>query len=159
MDIFFTQGFQYVLEEDISSFAGRLVEFLSRSGGTLLAENSFRVGHPLGGSLFSGGRLAYLSGSFDPMAPKILPPPSTGEAAVHQPRTLVDIRIRPNFLLVVIAYIASVILLMDLLGFELFWKNQYLLRLGLLVAIAAVDVWAIFFVTARMKKKFESHVG
>lgn len=161
MDIFFTLSYQYVLQEDAGSVAGRLANILSREGsrGVLLAENSFRLGHPWGISnkgIFVDAQPAYLSGSFDPLTPLTIPSPVPGEAPSYQPRTLVDIRIRPHLLLVVTAYLVSVFLLLDLLGIELFWKSNYLLRLGFLCLLGISDAWAIFRATGSLKRKFES---
>lgn len=161
MDIFFTHAYQYVLYEDAGSVAARLARVLSRarSRGTLLAENSFRLGHPWAVSskgFFVDAQPAYLSGSFDAIAPITIPPVAPGEAPGYQARTLVDVRIRPHLLLVAVAYFVSIFLFLDLLGIELFWKNNYLLRLGCLCTLGIADVWAIFRAIGSLKKKFES---
>ena len=143
LDIFFTHIYQYILEEDAGSVSVRLAKFLGRDG-SMLAENGFRLGHPW--TLLTP---AYLSGSYDPMHPTQLDAP---------PKTLIDVRIRPNFLLVVITYAAAVLLILDILGIELFWKSQYLLRLALVCGIGLLSLWAIFSLTTQLRKQFESAI-
>jgi hypothetical protein len=160
LDIFFTHAYQYVLEEDITAVTVRLASFLARSGGTLLAENGFRMGHPWGlvrKGIFDN-RLAYLSGALEPMAPLVLPPPAPGEPPQYRARTLVDIRIRPNVFLVLAAYAAAVLLVLDFLGIELFLKSAYLLRIGLVCLLAIGAAWSIFFFTAQLRKQFEASI-
>jgi hypothetical protein len=115
------------------------------------------MGHPWG--LSPGGWLetqpAYLSGSFDAMAPIVVPSREPGEPPEYRPRTLIDIRIRPNLFLVVLVYLVSIFMVLDLLGIELFWKSQYLLRLGMLCVLGVTSVWAIFHSVGSLKKKFE----
>ena len=151
MDIFFTHSYQYILEEDARSVAGRLGPH-----SLLQAENSFRLGHPWG--LTRGGwleaQLAYLSGSFDAMKPLVFP----GDPPRYQPRTLIDIRIRPNLFLVVVAYVSVLLLILDMLGIELFLKSAYLLRLAIVSLVVIGSVWAIFFCTAQLRKQFEQKV-
>lgn len=74
---------------------------------------------------------------------------------MYKHRALVDIRIRPNLFIVVVTYLVSVLLVLDLLGIELFWRSNYLLRLGLLFLTEAVLVWVTYKVTAQLKKRFE----
>jgi hypothetical protein len=157
LDIFFTHSYQYILEEETGSVAGRLATLLAGTGGSLLAENSFRLGHPWGLSIrgWFEGQLAYLSGTFDAMTPLVLPPGVAGEGPAYQPRTLIDIRIRPNLFLVVIAYAASVFLCLDVLGIELFWRSRYLLRLALLCVLALGSVWLILTSVAQVRRRFE----
>jgi hypothetical protein len=159
LDIFLTQRYQYTLEEDASSVAARLLSALSRgvSKGAVLAENGFRLGHPwrLTPTAWLDTQFAYLSGSLDPLSPiKLQPDPLTGEPQ-YKPRTLIDIRIRPNLFLVIIAYVTGILLIMDVLGIELFWRSNYLLRLGLYVCLELCSVWLIFLATGYLKKKFE----
>ncbi|GEM_PF-5265587 len=145
LDIFFTHIYQYILEEDAGSVSVRLAKFLGREGrGSMLAENGFRLGHPW--TLLTP---AYLSGTYDPMHPTQLDAP---------PRTLIDVRIRPNFFLVVITYAAAVLLVLDILGIELFWKSQYLLRLAVVSGIGLAALWAIFSLTNQLRKQFESAI-
>ena len=115
MDIFFTHSYQYILEEDAGSVAGRLGDIIARTGsrGGMLAENGFRLGHPWG--LWS---IAYLSGSLDALKPRIIP----GDPQEYQPRTLADIRIRPNLFLVAAAYV-------------------FTMSLGALVSSASTQFW------------------
>lgn len=145
LDIFFTQSYQYVLEEDVTTVSARLASFLSRTGGTALAENSFRFGHPW-------GRLAYLSGSLDAMAPLALP----GDPPIYRARTLVDVRIRPNLFLVLTTYCVTLLLILDMMGIELFWKSHYLIRLTLLCALEVGAVWAVFFLINQLRRQFEA---
>jgi hypothetical protein len=149
LDIFFTHSYQYILEEDAGSVAARLNDMITRTGsrGGLLAENGFRVGHPWG--FWS---IAYLSGSLDALKPTVIP----GDPPEYQPRTLVDIRIRPNLFLVVTAYVVAVLLVLDMMGIELFLKSNYLLRLLLLCVLGITSVWAIFFSVGQLRKQFEA---
>jgi hypothetical protein len=149
LDIFFTHSYQYILEEDAGSVAARITESLTRPGsrGGLLAENGFRLGHPWG--LWS---IAYLSGSLDAMKPRVV----SSDPPQYQSRTLVDIRIRPNLFLVVTAYVLAVLLMLDMMGIELFMRSNYLLRLLLLCAAGITSVWAIFFSVGQLRKQFES---
>lgn len=147
-----------MLEEDVTSVSARLGSFLMRTGGTTLAENSFRLGHPWGLAQkgFFDSRLAYLSGTLDPMAPLVLPPPAPGEPPEYRARTLVDVRIRPNLFLVLLAYAVSLVLLLDMMGIELFWKSQYLLRLLLLCVLEVGAVWSVFFTVSQLRRQFEA---
>lgn len=151
LDIFFTHSFQYILEEDAGTVAARITDVLTRKGprGRLLAENGFRLGHPWG--IWS---IAYLSGSLDTMKPKVvsIDPPE------YRARTLVDIRIRPNLFIVATAYVVAVLLVLDMMGIELFLKSNYLLRLLLLCVLGIASVWAIFFGVGQLRKQFETEV-
>jgi hypothetical protein len=159
LDIFLTQRFQYTLEEDADSITVRLFQALSRLGykGSIQAENGFRLGHPwkLPPGSWADSHLAYLSGSIDALPPLRIPPTEAGGEPLYKHRALVDIRIRPNLFIVVVTYLVSVLLVLDLLGIELFWRSNYLLRLGLLFLTEAVLVWVTYKVTAQLKKRFE----
>ena len=159
MDIFFTQRYQYILEEDAESASVHLLSALARAGakGVILAENGFRLGHPwrlTPGTSFQS-HLAYLSGSIDPMAPLKIPPPETGGDFTYIHRTSIEIRIRPNLFLVLVAYLVTVLLGLDLFGIELFRMVNYLVRLGLFVTIEIFIVWLIFYVTGNLKKRLD----
>ena len=149
MDIFFTHSYQYILEEDAPTVATRLTELIDRigAGGGLMAENGFRLGSPWG--LWS---IAYLSGNLDALKPRVIP----NDPPEYKPRTLIDIRIRPNLFLVVTAYVVAVLMILDMMGIELFLKSNYLLRLLFLCVLGIASVWAIFFSVGRLKKQFEA---
>lgn len=159
LDIFFTHRYEYTLEEDADIAASQLLSTLSRPdlGGTIMAENGFRLGHrrKMIPFLRTGTHLAYLSGSIDYLLPLKMPPPEPGGDPVYVPRATIEIRIRPNLLFVIIAYITTVLLGLDLLGIELFWRTNYLLRLGILTSVEVASVWLMFNVCAHLKKRFE----
>jgi hypothetical protein len=156
LDIFFTHSYQYILEEDPGSVATRLTTVLKGSRVVFLAENGFRLGHPWGlsPSGWSDAKLAYLSGTLDPMTPRTIP----GDPPLVQPRTLIDIRIRPNLFLVALAYVSALLLILDMVGIELFWKNAYLLRLALVCVLVIGSTWAIFYCIAQLRKQFEVRI-
>lgn len=160
LDIFFTQSYQYTLEEDAETVYRRLLPTLTQLGfkGSVLAENGFRLGHPWKFPPIPGGdtHLAYLSGNVDALPPKRLPTLTPGEEAQYISRTLTDIRIRPNLFIVILTYLVSVLLLLDLLGIELFWRVNYVLRLTFLFASEGLLVWLIYIACNGLKKKFES---
>jgi hypothetical protein len=159
LDIFFTQRYQYTLEEDADIAAARLLSAVSGPGfrGTIQAENGFRLGHPwrIIPSPWLDTQLAYLSGLIDHLPPRKLPAPDPEGNPVYAQRATIDIRIRPNLFLVIITYCITLLLALDLLGIELFWRSDYLLRLGLYVCLEITSVWMIFFVTKNLKKRFE----
>ena len=159
LDIFFTQRYEYTLEEDADIAASQLLSTLAGPGlrGTIMAENGFRLGHrrKMIPFLRTGTHLAYLSGSIDYLPPLKMPPPEPGGDPVYIPRATIEVRIRPNLLFVFITYITTVILGLDLLGIELFWRANYLLRLGILTSVEVGSVWLMFHVCGNLKKQFE----
>jgi hypothetical protein len=160
LDIFFTQSYQYTLDQDAETVYRRLLPTLAELDfkGSILAENGFRLGHPWKFPPIPWGdtHLAYLSGNVDAMPPKRLPTLNPGEEPVYISRTLADIRIRPNLLIVILTYLVSVLLLLDLLGIELFWRVNYLLRLTVLFVSEGFLVWLIWSSCLGLRKKFES---
>jgi len=159
LDIFFTQRYQYILEEDAESASVHLLSALSRAGakGVILAENGFRLGHPwrlTPGANFHS-HLAYLSGSIDPMAPLKSAPQEPGGEPTYIFRTSIEIRIRPNLFLVLIVYLVTILLGLDLFGIELLRMVNYLVRLGLFVTIEIFTVWLVFYVTGNLKKRLD----
>jgi hypothetical protein len=163
LDIFFTQRYEYTLEEDADIAASQLLSTLSGPGfrGTILAENGFRLDHPWRIVPFSrrGTHLAYLSGSIDYLPPLKLPSPEPAGDPVYIPRATIDVRIRPNLLLVFITYLTTLLLGLDLLGIELFWRTNYLLRLGAITAVEIGSIWLMFRVCANLKTRFETALG
>jgi hypothetical protein len=160
LDIFFTQSYQYTLEEDAETVYRRLLPTLTQLGftGSVLAENGFRLGHPWKFSPIPWGdtHLAYLSGYVDTLPPKRIPPLIPGAETEYISRTLTDIRIRPNLFIVILTYLVTVLLLLDLLGIELFWRVNYLLRLTVLFVSEGLLVWVIYIACNGLRKKFES---
>ena len=159
MDIFFTQRYEYTLNEDADAATARLFSAIPVSGlrGTVLAENGFRLGHPFKMIPFLPGwtHLAYLSGSVDHLLPKRLPPLEPDGDPVYVSRAVIEIRIRPNLFFVILTYCATLLLGLDLLGIELFWRSNYLLRLAVVTGVEVGCIWVMLSACAGLKKRFD----